>query len=181
MLHRKGFTLVEILFVLIIIATIVAFAVPSYNRTKQRARYEAAVGILVTVGNAVQAINRDLRDIGSNVQLPIDGDFTQVVDSNVEMGNETFSHFMENCNDANCVLGAMYQKYLREEIPADTGYRFFAVDGNSSACDRLCSGIACMCSQFAASDSMVPACFYGANMFADGTIERIKLPSCGRD
>lgn len=183
MLHRKGFTLVEILFVLIIIATIVAFAVPSYNRTKQRARYEAAVGVLVNVGNAVQSINQDLRNIGSAVRLPINGDFTHVVDSEVHMGvDETFSHFMENCDDnADCVLGAMYQKYLQEEIPADTGYQFFAVDGNSSACAGQCRGIACMCSQFAAGNSMAPACFYGANMLANGTIERIKLPSCERN
>ena len=56
-----GFTLTEMLFVVLIAAGILVFAVPSYKRAKERSAYEAATGLLVKLGSAVQTFEKDLQ------------------------------------------------------------------------------------------------------------------------
>ena len=188
MLRKKGFTLVEILFVLIIAAVIVYFAVPAYKRTKEHASYEAAVGMLLNVGNAIQNVKHDFAMKGINLQLPRTNDsFVLVTDpgARYRMGaTQTPAQYFGDCSSDkinSCVLGIMFQRGYLKEVPApSTGYNFYAIRGTPIATipgNCNCSNsVACMCWKPTTS---APSCYQGAKMYADGTVERIKTSSCG--
>ena len=69
MFRRNGFTLVEILFVVIIAAGILMFSFPSYRAMRERARFQAASGMLIDLGNAVESITQDLALQGVSVRV----------------------------------------------------------------------------------------------------------------
>ena len=55
-MQKKGFTLMEMLIVIIIISVMVVFATPAYKRAQARAKYQASLGTLVQLGAAVQML-----------------------------------------------------------------------------------------------------------------------------
>lgn len=185
MFARKGFTLVEILFVLIIMAGIVAYAVPSYKRAKERSRYEAALGILTNVGNAVSAFKKDLA-VQYNYTDPFPAsnnsyfEIPAQPDASLQLGciqtpAEHISSYGSNATNKNKYF-ARYLfglKYLEPFEPtAASGYKFYAINGNPNICSNNCKGVmACMC---LSNTSGATGEFYGAKMYADGRIERFK-------
>lgn len=56
---RSGFTLAEMLIVVVIAALVVVWSVPSFKRSQERARYDSAKGLLIDFGMAVQAMRGD--------------------------------------------------------------------------------------------------------------------------
>ncbi len=58
-MYKRGFTLVEILFVVIIAAGLLALAVPSYKKAQERSEYMRAVGYLTSIGSAIVTLQRD--------------------------------------------------------------------------------------------------------------------------
>lgn len=50
----------EMLIVVIIAAAVAVMAVPSYNKTRDRVRYDEAKGLLIDLGMAVQSLQGDL-------------------------------------------------------------------------------------------------------------------------
>ncbi len=69
MFFKRGFTLVEMLFVVIIAAGALALALPSYKNMRERGKFQAASGMLIDLGSAVEAITRDLAMQGVSVQM----------------------------------------------------------------------------------------------------------------
>ena len=59
MKHRVGFTLVEVLVVVVIAVSVTAFAVPLYKKTQERNRFLAAQGILMDLSTALQSLRAD--------------------------------------------------------------------------------------------------------------------------
>ena len=68
--NKKGFTLLEILIVVVIAASVLLFAVPAYKRTQDKSVFTAAQGVLIELRSAVQSVRQDLAAGGSSVQLP---------------------------------------------------------------------------------------------------------------
>ena len=188
MYRRQGFTLVEVLFVLVIIAAIMAYAVPSYRRTKDRAAYEAATGILVDVGSAIQAMKKDLTMQGFNFSLyPLPAtaaNYKEIV------GNETVSDSDVNgkilkeilttstaaTRDARFVGGLFKFGYLEPFTPK--GYHYYAIRGTTAtACNNKCrttGTVACMCKTSLDNSD----CYYGAVFLNTGKIQPIEGSSC---
>ena len=193
MLRRKGFTLVEILFVLVIVAGIVAYAIPAYKRSQERSRYEAAVGTLVSVGNAIESLRKDLSwKENYTFTFPTGaGSFQMPVNGTVQLGCiDTPSYFISHggSNTNKRFAATLFALNYLEPLAADDGYNFYGINedaGEPTACGGNCSKpagstviapvIACMCQSITTGKS---GCFYGARMYATGLIERFKTNSC---
>ena len=69
MIQKRGFTLVEVLFVVIITAGALALALPSLKGVRERTKFQASLGRLVAIGSAVEGITRDLAMQGINIRV----------------------------------------------------------------------------------------------------------------
>lgn len=194
MFGKKGFTLVEILFVLIIAAGILMYAVPSYRRTKERSQYEAAVGTLISVGNAIQSLEQYLQSEGYTFSLPTDGSsnahyvIPTAQPDLLQMGcvvspkDAIEDASGTNAQNRNFVHFLFAMKYL-DTVPeaAESGYMFYAINNTTGHTANVCQNncqdgedrkvIACMC-QSSANLNKSTGCFYGAKMYRNGRIEK---------
>lgn len=189
-MHRqKGFTLVEILFVLVIIAGVMAYAVPAYKRTQARAAYDAATGTLVDIGTAIQAMKRDLTMQNYSFTIypfPANNSAYYQLAGNETVGDDlsgtTLKQFLSvstaATRDARFVGSLFKFGYL--EPFSNPDYEYYAIRGTSTTvCNSKCrtSGtVACMCkkSGYSATD-----CYYGAMFLNTGNVQRIDGDNCG--
>lgn len=65
-MFKKGFTLVEILIVVVILASVVAFGVPSYRKAQIRSRFNAALGTLTQLGGGINNLYSDIQTYSGN-------------------------------------------------------------------------------------------------------------------
>ena len=70
MTKKSGFTLLEILIVLVLSASILAFALPAHKRAQARNKYSAAQGVLTDLASAVLAIRADAATVGGGRLFP---------------------------------------------------------------------------------------------------------------
>lgn len=186
MLRKRGFTLVEILFVVIIAAGILAYAVPSYKRTKERARYEAATGVLMDLGSTALALKqKELGSVQAEVYIP---SAQQCSTFEQSVGSDTLQEWSlksRGHGQTSWFFEIMFCAGFMQPYP-QTGYNFYLVNNNgNSFCANKCKSnsgqmVACMCqSSSSASDN---GCFYGAIFYRDGRIERLKADGkCSND
>lgn len=55
---KKGFTLIEVMIVVVIAVTVAAFAVPAYKRSMQRNQFMAAEGKLIEISSALRNVQQ---------------------------------------------------------------------------------------------------------------------------
>lgn len=58
-LSQKGFTLIEVMVTVLIAVLITMAAVPAFKKNQERARYQAAVGVLMELGTAMNMVRED--------------------------------------------------------------------------------------------------------------------------
>ena len=85
-MYNKGFTLAEMLVVVIIAAAVVVLAVPSFKKTQERARFDAARGNLISLGGAVQSLREDLHIAGNACTYPKSTSAVQIVSNHLFRG-----------------------------------------------------------------------------------------------
>lgn len=177
MQRKNGFTLVEILFVVIIAAGILMYAVPHYKRAKERAAYENAVGVLTDIGGAIVALERDLDMRNISFTFPVNSNKMQLITPIKEGSTQTLEAYLATPTDAKFLKALFMWKYLDTfPNPHPTGYSFYGVSNGSAICESHCADanvVACMCKT-----GTTDGCFYGAMYLKDGTIKRIKLDAC---
>lgn len=66
---RQGFTLLEVLVVVMIAAVVTMFAVPAYKKAQDKNRFMAASGVLVDLANGAKMFHADYPSITGNVAL----------------------------------------------------------------------------------------------------------------
>ncbi len=181
---KQGFTLVEILFVVIIAAGILAFAVPAYKKSQERAAYESATGILLDLGNAVQSFRMDLgKDFPQSSDKQIAGSEKEANATN--LAGKTLAEYIGAVTgdtlDTKAVQALFSYNYLQPF--SNSTYQFYAIKGNSSTvCSSRCRKptggagstaevVACMCTS--ETTSTTSGCYYGAIYLSDGTLKRI--------
>jgi len=131
-----GFTLLEVLVVVIISIVVVMFAVPVYKKTQERNRFLAAEGVLIELANGVRMLRADYPGISKS------GDFAG-------NGSDTAA----SPHDATSIVGWMItNKYINklDFTNGGTGTYYgywFSVDtgGNARCIGGTCTGgVACM-------------------------------------
>ncbi len=192
MWRKKGFTLVEVLFVLIIAMGIAAYAVPNYRRSQERSRYEAALGLLTTYANAISTMEKDMESDGYNFTFPMTATYFQIPFNSVDTTGVQIGSVdqwtdivgmrnIENAGNANrAFMWAMFEYKYAEKLPTeDSGYDFYAIGGQdvSTICHNNCKPkqgddspvVACMCQP---DDTGSTGCYYGARLLRNGRIKK---------
>lgn len=133
---RKGFTLLEVLVVVVIAVLVTMFAVPSYRKAQDRNRFMAASGVLLDLGNAMRMFKADY---GTKVSIS-----SQTITANAS------GTCPDEPSSSNLVLFLQCHKYLNN-IPLQSstyqGYQFAVSTKNTANCGSNCTksgAVACM-------------------------------------
>ena len=73
---RAGFTLLEVLIVVVIAVLVTMFAVPSYRKAQERNRFMAATGVLMDIGNAARMLHEDYPNLTYNANVTANTSWT---------------------------------------------------------------------------------------------------------
>ena len=189
MCKKRGFTLVEMLFVVLIAAGVLVFAVPAYKRVQEKANYDAALGTLLDVSNAVNSLERDLRMVSSeNILFPRETG-TMWSFSNTLNNTGTFStsavawnqELADSYNSADDwdtqFWGALFSFGYLKPIQQTKGYNMYIINGQVPQAIGNCQAedgtvVACML------DATKKGCYKGARVLSDGSVQRIKGSLC---
>ena len=147
---KKGFTLLEVLTVVVIAALVTMLAVPAYKKQQDKNRYMAASGVLIDLGNGVRMLQEEYPNIPSLTQT------ITAAPTIISSGAD------EAPTDANALFNWLYTNKYVNSFPIDNvahtymGYSFKIYTGGTATCGA-CSG----------SDSV--ACMSGSNLNAQYT------------
>ena len=174
-----GFTLTEMLFVVLIAAGILVFAVPSYKRAKERSAYEAATGLLVKLGSAVQTFEKDMKLKGH--QISTAGEVTIELDrSKLNASLPSDVTLNKNYFEGKTIqqkLGILIPAGYLDDFPVAGspqlgGYKFYWFAGSKNICGQSISGKVYMVAENMA------GCYCGAVYKTDGTVQRLAGSAC---
>lgn len=179
MFLKRGFTLVEMLFVVIIAAGALALALPSYKNMRERGKFQAASGMLIDLGSAVESITRDLAMQGVGVQTGTT--YVVVNDSNMSFSpneaqrKQTLKQVFNGLSgsDTSRILKLLkYFKYLKNFVEHPS-FTYYVGGGTGSKCggDNV---VACMIKPNPDSKD----CFAGARYYKGGRFETIRMADC---
>lgn len=130
---KRGFTLMEVLVVVVIGVLVTLFAVPAYKKMQDRTRYMAASGVLVELASAAQM----LKEAGlTATNIAVSSNATADIDA------------APTAATAVAWLQSNNRKYLGK-IPFENGkfkgYTFYmSSSGSVTACGKSLTGWACM-------------------------------------
>lgn len=192
-MHKKqGFTLVEMLFVVLIAAGILVFSVPAYKRVQERGKYNAALGTLLDINNAVTALKQDLKmSTGKSVTFPASTSTSKAIQfsgsTNADLFALNVTDWNKGLSDAystsetwnNYFMGALFKFGYLKPLTNTSNYSFYVIKGNATTvCNSKCrtsetgkNVVACMCNS-------TTGCYKGAIVLNDGSVQRIKGSAC---
>lgn len=186
MFLKRGFTLVEMLFVVIIAAGALALALPSYKSMRERGKFQAASGMLIDLGSAVESITRDLSMQGVTVAVGASGPLVYNKDTyEAPPNNSTYS--LKTWVNAASAGKNREERVLKSLLPF--GYiKKFQGQGNFSyyvlTDTTTTSGVLNNCKFSGVVACMIKPnpdskdCFAGARYHKGGRFETIRMPSC---
>ena len=135
LVSKRGFTLLEVLIVVVIAVLVTTFAVPAYRKAQMRTRFMAATGVLTDIDNAARMVHEDFPTVV----------FNSTISSNLLATGSCVSDPRENP-----ILFLFCNRYLNE-IPFDAsggtyqGYIFSISFQGTYSCRTCGSGmVACM-------------------------------------
>ncbi len=197
MKNRHGFTLLEVLIVVVIAVSITAFAVPAYKKTQERNKFLAAKGVLQDLGNGVRTLRADfiaegmdVNDAPKNTIMLIAAynstgtTFENI--KNISSISELFTVTLPTghegmSNDSRVGYALVARDYL-QPIPYDStnqykGYLFYIcpADGTGNRCCKANSSenrIACMAKSENCNASNTTY-YPGAYIKQDGSVEEV--------
>lgn len=193
---KKGFTLVEILIVVVIIVSVAAFGLPAYKKSQERNQYTAATGVLLDIASAKRLLAEDLPALeeADESEISVFNFGGQVTSTHQLTSDDTYKSALPAENSAtgrkitetNLPYALFARGYLRP-IPYDDatnskykGYKFY-ICGTADCCKN--GAIACMqyadfgsCSGVAPTDkpnSEARAMYCGARVDDTGILTRL--------
>lgn len=184
---RKGFTLLEVLVVIVISASVLLFAVPAYKRTQDKSAYIAAQGVLVELRAAVQALRQDLQSANSSVKIPPGSTPVQLQSSWQDSSSGTYNTVVTtdtaSLTAAQLPYALFAQKYI-QPVPFDKNantykkYNFYICPETTSS-SNCCAAqvVSCMMDPNYCSRA-TKGLYYGAQMKADGRIVALTKSDC---
>ena len=133
--------------------SIAAFAVPAYKKTQKKAQYNAAAGVLVQLGTAVQNLRLDLEMLDSSKTFPLS---TSRVALSADWSDPTKQMFQEvaaatnllTVADTNEKLGyALVARGYMSQFPSTTdtfnGYTYYICPQKTSSSPGMVSSDNC--------------------------------------
>ncbi len=136
-----GFTLLEVLVVVLIAVLVTMFAVPSYRKAQERNRYLAALGVLMEAGNAMRMVHEEYPSLSYNFQFNANNTASSdTCPSSPGDGSQGLLLYYLQCN-----------KYL-PKVPFESGrykgyYYNLSTVGTASCYGCSAEGVACMYDQ----------------------------------
>lgn len=132
---RAGFTLLEVLIVVVIAVLVTMFAVPSYRKAQERNRFMAATGVLMDIGNAARMLHEDYPNLTYNANVTANTSWT---DSNCP----------SEPTSSNALMFLQCHRYLNDIPFSGTTYQGYSykISAKATASCSGCSasGVACM-------------------------------------
>ena len=179
MKKQKGFTLLEILIVVVIAVSVAAFALPAYKKMQDRTNYDAAQGVLIEVANGLQMLQEEVKAAkaaGTAIsRYPVDAMVVKQSwqnDSRIEPDMPLTAQYG--------YLVPFARKYI-SPLPLDSSdtyknYQFIwcpdGIASSSYCCQGDSSVVACMYDPNYAARATKGE-YYGAVYYDDGTVQRI--------
>ena len=117
----RGFTLVEVLIVMVIVASVMAFGLPAYKRAQDKNSYQAALGVLQDIVTSVKQFQQELRVVGKT--FPQANSLFNVESSPVKISKETCStqYTLQTAADDDEMICTLFQKGYIQPIAWDGG------------------------------------------------------------
>lgn len=177
-MRKKGFTLTEVLIVVVIAITVTAFAVPAYKRTQDKANYTAALGWLMQIGSAVQALRMDMQMEGLSYSFPV-GETSVMVSSSWNNADSSVTNALTlgAVGQNNYKLGiALVKRGYLQSIIGDSfrHYAFYVCPTGTAVSTGCCSSesdaVACMYDN--GYSNRATKAYWKAIYFNDGTVRR---------
>ncbi len=140
-ISRRGFTLLEVLVVVLIAVVVTMFAVPAYKKTQYKNRYTAASGVLIELANATNMLREDFPGLAVTSAVP-SGVVSTASCPETVTNNSTAWTYM-HCRD--------YMNSLQK------GGNFQGYNLAFSTVGAACGAVSCK------SSNQAVACMYGAN------------------
>ena len=144
----RGFTLVEVLIVMVIVASVMAFGLPAYKRAQDKNSYQAALGVLQDIVTSVKQFQQELRVVGKT--FPQENSQFNVESYPVKISKETCStqYTLQTAADDDEMVCALFQKGYIQPIAWDggnstgdsfKGYEFYVCSkGTACALENPC-------------------------------------------
>lgn len=184
MRRSQGFTLLEILIVVVIAASVLVFALPAHKRAQDRNMYLAAQGVLFDLANAVQTLRMNLAELDPEAAFPAGTAPVQVL---AAWQNASTSDYTTAASNELNVLSdtqrryALFARNYLQPIPYDSGnvykaYTFYIcppAGSNSQCCGNDTNVVACMQDTDAATTRAAAGLYYGALVLQDGSVVQI--------
>lgn len=170
MKKQQGFTLLEILIVVVIAVSVAAFALPAYKKMQDRTNFMAAQGVLIELGNGLMMLQEEV-------------DFSFPTTAQRVMKNWQESSLdpkATSISSSNAKYFLFLRKYMSPMPISSAGvyknYRFVICPENSSSASYCCNSnsnvVACMYDAGYAGRPTKGE-YYGAVYYRDSRVERI--------
>jgi prepilin-type N-terminal cleavage/methylation domain-containing protein len=146
---RRGFTLIELMIVLVLVAVITAIAIPNLISARKSSNEVAAIGCLKTIANAQQLYRESDKELDGEFDFGTLAELsnTAMVDGTLGSGNRAGYTFATGPGSVNTSF--LWFALANPRLPLSTGDRYFctnnrgqifytteaAVVGNFTTCD----------------------------------------------
>ena len=173
-MQKKGFTLLEILLVIVILVVVSLFAVPAYKKSIARSKYNSALGTLVQFGTALQMLKQD-----TGVSWQMDPvrfvPSTWFTDTNVSEAEQLDKNEINDINPAMFKAALVAHGYMIKPLSLDSTYDFYMCNLNGDP-EFCCQEDTLACMQLPAGTCVEGTNeeFAGALFKRDGSYSRIK-------
>ncbi len=183
MQKRNGFTLLEVLIVVVIAVSVAAFALPAYKKTQEKNKYMAAQGVLLDLGTAVRALRADVAAEGGTT-FPTNTITLTLMNTYQNGTGSSLTTDLKDQHNTDLLYSLFSRRYM-QPIAYDTGssskYKgfgfFICPDGtakNDYCCNNDSAVVACMYNNDLGSSSSTGGKYWGAAFMEDGSIRRIE-------
>ena len=184
---KKGFTLLEVLVVTVIAASLLLFAVPAYKRAQDKSNYTAALGVLTELRGGVLGLRQDLKMAGSSKKFPLDSVGVQIgpsyFDPSLPSYSETLAQSVEDVDESNYAYALFSHNYMQpiqlDELGAYKNYHFYVCgeSSNTQCCLANTKTVACMLDWDSCSRPS-KGVYYGARINEQGEVTVLENNSC---